>query len=100
MGPGKKFYSKQRFSFVDTIPGAGDTAQYFKSGTKAAIEFPVRLVAEQVALITLVGISKSIERGELPKDESLIATAMSDYWATKMGGDEFTLEESKSDEFE
>jgi len=84
MGPGKKFYSKQRFSFVDTIPGAGDTAQYFKSGTKAAIELPVRLVAEQVALITLVGISKSIERGELPKDESLIATAMSDYWATKI----------------
>jgi hypothetical protein len=84
LGPGRKFYSKPRFSFVDRIPGAGDTAQYLKSGSKVGIELPTRLIAEQVALITLVGMYKSFERGELPKDESVIATATADYWNTKI----------------
>jgi len=80
LGPGKKFYSKQRFSFVDYIPGTGDYADFTKGGIKATVELPARLVAEQIALITLYESYKTYERGGIPKDESLIVTALEDYW--------------------
>ena len=80
LGPGKKFYSKQRFSFVDMIPGESGTASYLKSGTKFTVELPARLVVEQIALISLYEGYKTYERGGIPKDESLIVTALEDYW--------------------
>ena len=81
LGPGRKFYSKQRFSFVDlAIPSKGDYSDVIKSGLKIAPELPARIVAEQIALITLYTTYKTIERGGLPKDESITTTALADYW--------------------
>ena len=80
LGPGRKFYSKPRFSFVDYIPGSGDYADFTKSGLKVFPELPVRLVAEQIALITLYESYKTYQRGGIPKDESIIVTALEDYW--------------------
>ena len=80
LGPGRKFYSKSRFSFVDYIPGSGDYADFTKGALKVFTELPVRLVAEQIALITLYEGYKTYQRGGVPKDESIIVTALSDYW--------------------
>jgi len=80
LGPGRKFYSKSRFSFVDYIPGSGDYADFTKGALKVFPELPVRLVAEQIALITLYEGYKTYQRGGVPKDESIIVTALSDYW--------------------
>jgi hypothetical protein len=84
VGPGRKFYSKQRFSFVDYIPGSGDYADFTKGGIKATVELPARLVAEQIALITLYEGYKTYQRGGIPKDESLIVTALEDYWQSSI----------------
>lgn len=80
LGPGRRFYSKSRFSFVDYLPGSGDYADFTKGGLKVFPELPVRLVAEQIALITLYEGYKTYQRGGVPKDESIIVTALSDYW--------------------
>ena len=81
LGPGKKFYSKPRFSIVDKVfPVRGDYSGSKNQIFKNFIEGPARvLLLEQAALITIVGLSKSIQRGELPKDEEITATAISDY---------------------
>ena len=85
LGPGRKFYSKQRFSFVDlAIPSKGDYSDVIKSGLKIAPELPARVVVEQIALITLYTTYKTYERGGLPKDESITTTALADYWNSKI----------------
>jgi|694.fasta_scaffold00085_111 hypothetical protein len=81
LGPGKKFYSKQRFSFVDTLlPAKGDFSTTTNKRLKFFVEAPVRIVAEQIALITLYEGYKTYQRGGIPKDESIIVTALADYW--------------------
>jgi hypothetical protein len=86
LGPGRKFYSKPRFSIVDNkLPVTGDFSASRNLGLKNFIENPVRVIlVEQAALITIVAVSKSIQRGELPKDESALETALADYWSTKI----------------
>jgi hypothetical protein len=81
LGPGSKFYSKQRFSIVDSrFPTEGGYNKRANKILKGLLENPARILfVEQTALITIVGIAKSIERGTLPKDEEAINTAIADY---------------------
>ena len=86
LGPGRKFYSKPRFSVVDKVfPVKGDYSGTKNLSLKNVVEGPLRVIfVEQAALITIVAVSKSIQRGELPKDESALETALADYWSTKI----------------